>query len=319
MSEDTQIQLEPGLLGTSPSKGTIDKLRKAGITTVDMLSRQVAKDLAKTTGMGEDTAEKAIKAALDFTSSGYITGDQLRDKRSSRTRLTTGVKLLDQILGGGIESETTTEIAGINGSGKTQLCHMLAIYAQLPIEEGGLGGEVAWIDTEDTFRPIRILEICENRDLDGEDFLKRIHCGQAKSAPHQRVLIEQLYELTSKHDIKLIIVDSMIAHLRGEYLGRGNLSPRQNELGSMLQTLMKVAQSIKATVIYTNQMISNPDPYKKSLIPTGGNIMGHAATTRLEVRKGRENNRIIKLTKSPYLPEAQAAFLITKEGVSDPE
>ena len=318
MSEEA-ILLEPGILD-GVSKGTIDKLKNAGITNVETLSRQTAKDLADKASMGEATAEKAIKLALKFTSSGYITGNQLRDQRETRTRLKTGVKLLDEILGGGIESETTTEISGASTSGKTQLCHMFSIYAQLSIEEGGLGGEVAWVDTEDTFRPERILEICENRGFDGEEFLKRIHHGHAKSAPHQKLLIEQLYDLSSKHNIKLIIVDSMIAHLRGEYLGRGNLSPRQNELGSMLQTLMKVAQSTKATVIYTNQVLSNPaqlygDPEK----PTGGNVMGHAATTRLHIRKGRENSRIIKLTKSPYLPEAQAAFLITNEGISDPE
>lgn len=196
-------------------------------------------------------------------------------------------------------------------------CHEFAIDAQQPIEQGGLDGNVAWVDTEGTFRPERILEMCQNRGLDGETILKGIYHGLARSTDEQKDLIQQLYSLCPENNVKLIIVDSMIGHLRGEYLGRGNLSPRQNELGSMLQTLMKVAQSTKATVIYTNQMISNPDPYKKSLSPTGGNIMGHAASTRVEIRKARQDKRILTLTKSPYLPNAEAVFRITPTGIED--
>jgi len=317
MSEDL-IPLEPGIL-EGVTQPTINKFRKAGITTVDALSRQVAKDIADKAGMGEPTAKKAILKAQTLIENGFITGDMLRDKRSSRTRLTTSVEEIDWILKGGIESETITEIAGENGAGKTQVCHQFAVNAQLPVEDGGLDGNVAWIDSEDTFRPERILEICEARGYDGEEMLKNIYHGLAMNVPHQKRLIEQLYQIIPENNIKLVIVDSIIAHLRGEYLGRGNLSPRQNELGSMLQTLLKVAQSTKTTVIYTNQMISSPDPYKKSEKPTGGNVMGHRATMRTEIRKGRKGTRIFEITKSAYIGDSAAAFVITKAGIDDTE
>lgn len=316
MSEQL-IELEPGIL-SGVTKPTIDKIKKAGITTVQALSMQTSKELQEKTGIGKDTASRAITKAINFTSSGYITGDQLRDSRSTRTRLTTSSWMLDDLLGGGIESETTTEIAGANGTGKTQLCHMLAVNAQLTLGEGGLEGDVAWIDTEDTFRPERILEICENRGYDGEKTLKGIHHGLAKSTRHQKILISELYSLCPENNIKLVIVDSMMGHLRSEYVGRGMLSGRQDELKAMTHTLMKVAQSTKVTVIYTNQMMDDPAKmYGNPEKPIGGHVMGHRATTRLQIRKGRQLTRIVGLTKSPYLPEGEVPIILSAKGVDD--
>ena len=313
------IELTEGILPgvTAP---TIKKIMEAGIRTVDALATMNPRDLADKTGMGADTAEKAVQKAVTLTQNGYITGNQLWDKRQLRTRLTTGSKAVDNILQGGIESETTTEIAAANGVGKTQLCHQLAVMAQLPIEQGGLGGDVAWIDTEGTFIPSRIDQICKARGYNTEEVLGHIHHGLALNAPHQKLLIEQLYSLCPEFNIKLIIVDSMMGLLRSEYLGRGNLGARQDELKDMLLTLSKVARSTNTTVVYTNQVLDNPGVmYGNPEKATGGNVMGHAATTRLYLRKGRQGTRVCRVNKSPYLPENEAIFIITESGIEDVE
>ena len=307
------------LPGTSAP--TVKKILEAGITTLEDLARQNPKLLAKQTKMGEDTATRAVNTALKLVSDGYITGTQLHDRNLTRNRLTTGSTELDTLLGGGVEEETTTEIAGKNGSGKTQLMHMLAINAQLPVENGGLGGKVVWIDTEGTFRPDRILEICKARELDGAAMLEGVIYGEAYHSGHQKTLITELGEQCHEHNVKLVIVDSMMAHLRSEYLGRGMLSDRQVTLNDMLQRLAKISRTHKLTVVYTNQMMDNPGAMfqKAAGIAVGGNIMGHAATTRLEIRKGRLDKRIVGLTKSPYLPEGEAVIRITTMGVEDVE
>jgi DNA repair protein RAD51 len=51
--------------------------------------------------------------------------------------------------------------------------------------------------------------------------------------------------------------------------------------------------------------------------PIGGNIMAHATTTRLWVKKGRGENRVVKIVASPSLPEREATFGIGVEGVTD--
>jgi len=317
MSES--IELEPGIL-EGVSKPTIDKIRGVGITTLQALSMQVPKTLSESAGMGEDTAERAISKAVKLISKGYITGKQLRDKHNLRTRLTTGSEKLDALLGGGIESETTTEISGEFASGKSQICFTLAVLAQQPIEEGGLNGNVAWVDTEDTFRPERIMEICVARGLDPEKALENIRHALAYSAPHQKLLINQLYQLCHEENIKLIIVDSILGNLRSEYIGRGMLSARQDQLKIMLHDLMKVSISTKTTVVYTNQVLSSPDPYKAAITPTGGNVMAHAATTRIYLRKPAntlKTTRIARLIDSSYLPPGEAPFQITAKGIED--
>jgi DNA repair protein RadA len=303
------------------SAGTIKKILAVDITTIKDLADQNPKLLAKEAGMGEDTAEKAIKTAISLVEEGWVTGKQVHEKNLNRQRLHTGSKALDKLLHGGIEEQTTTEIAGKNGSGKTQLCHTLAVMVQLPVEEGGLDGKAVWIDTEGTFRPERILEICESRGLDGDKILEGIIYGEAYHSQHQKMLINALPRQCTAHNIKLVIVDSVMAHLRGEYLGRGMLSERQNLLSDMLKRLGKIARTHNLTVVYTNQMMDDPGKLFQRAAgkAVGGNIMGHAAFTRMEIRKGRLEKRIVALTKSPYLPEGEIVVRITERGVEDVE
>ena len=318
MSEEL-IELEAGIL-TGVTKPTIDKIREADITTVQALARQTPKEFSEKAGMGEDTARKAIEKARALVDEGFITATQLEKNREGRTRLLTGSWQLDALIGGGVESETTMELAGAFASGKTQICHMLAVNAQLPVEQGGLGGAVAWIDTEDTFRPERIREICRNRGYDEDTFLEGIWHAQAMNSQHQKNLIQKLYAIVPENNIKLIIVDSMLGHLRAEYIGRGMLGSRQDLLKQFTQHVLKVALSTKTTVVYTNQVMDNPGiMYGNPEKPTGGHIMGHAAGTRLWLRKGRNNVRIAKLIDSLSLPEGEAPFRITEKGIEETE
>lgn len=311
--------LEAGVL-QGVTKPTIDKICKVNITTVQALSMQSPKALATLAGIGESTAERAITKAVELVTMGFITADMLRDKRRERTHLKTGSRMLDALIGGGIESQTTTELSGGFATGKTQICHTIAVLAQLPVSEGGLGGCVAWIDTEDTFRPERIVQICETRDLQSDAMLKGIYHALAMNTQHQKLLVKQLYSLCPEKNVKLIIVDSILGHLRAEYIGRGTLAARQDQLKDILQHLLKVALSTKTTVVYTNQILSDPGQmYGNPDRPAGGNIMEHAAGTRLFLRKGRQDTRIAKLIDSLSLPEGEAPFVIDEYGIRDTE
>ncbi len=314
-----RIDLEPGVLKgvTAP---TIEKIKKAGIHSVEDLASQTTKGLSERAGIGKDTAQGAINKALLFVGRGYITGKQLYDELQHRTRLSTGAEELDKLLGGGIESETTTEISGKEGSGKTQICHRLAVQAQRSIEDGGLGSEVAWIDTEDTFRPDRIMEIAISLDMEPMTVLSHIHRWKAANTPDQQKAVEMLGTLCHEKNVKLIIVDSMMAHLRGEFLGRGMLAERQNVLGGILQKLAKICRTYQVTAVYTNQVMDNPAiMYGNPEKAIGGHIMGHAATTRIHLRRGKGELRIASLKKSPYLPDGEARFKVTERGVEDVE
>lgn len=82
-----------------------------------------------------------------------MTGNEIAQKRKNVIKITTGSSILDELLGGGIETMAITEAFGEFRTGKTQLAHTLCVTTQLPRDKKGGNGKVIYIDTEGTFRP----------------------------------------------------------------------------------------------------------------------------------------------------------------------
>lgn len=242
-------------------------------------------------------------------------------KREEIYRITTGSKNLDNLLGGGVETRAITEAYGAFGSGKSQIAHCIAVNVQLPVEKGGANGKIVWIDTEGTFRPERIKQIATARGLDPMKALKNIFVARAFNSDHQILLVEKIKELIKNGEpIRLIIVDSITAHFRAEFAGRGMLADRQQRINKHLHDLMRIAESNNLAVYMANQVMANPaimfgDPTS----PIGGHIMGHASTYRVYLRKGKKNSRVAKMIDSPHLPEGETVFFITTDGLIDEE
>ncbi len=311
--------LEPGILKGVAST-TVNKLVKAGFTTVKAVAMTPAREIADLAGMGSDTAVKVCRLARMHVDPGFVPALEVLEMRQHMVKCTTGSSELDRILGGGIETGAITELIGEFGSGKTQICFTLAVTAQQPVEEGGYAGNVCVIDTEGTFMPERIMQIAEERGLDYTKVLEGILIARAYNSEHQIILINSLPELVEKSGIKLIIMDSMIGHFRGEYIGRATLAERQQKLGSCLSKLLRVAEAFNVAVVLTNQVLSTPDTmYGDPNKPTGGHVMAHACTHRVFLRKGRKNTRLARVIDSPSLPEEKIRFAITAAGIVDPD
>jgi len=299
---------------------TVNKLLKAGFTTVESVAHTPAREIADLAGMGGDTAVKVCRLARMHVDPGFVPALEILDMRQNMIKCTTGSQELDRILGGGIETSAITELIGEFGSGKTQICFTLAVTSQLPVEEGGFGGNVCVIDTEGTFMPERVMQIAEEKGLDPTKILEGILIARAYNSEHQIILINSLPELVEKSGIKLVIMDSMIGHFRGEYIGRGTLAERQQKLGSCLSKLLRVAEAFNISVVLTNQVLSTPDTmYGDPNKPTGGHVMAHACTHRVFLRKGRQNTRLARVIDSPSLPEEKIRFAITAAGIEDAE
>ena len=299
---------------------TVKKLLKAGFTTVQAVAMTPAREIADLAGMGSDTAVKVCRLARMHVDPGFVPALEVLEMRQHMVKCTTGSQELDRILGGGVETGAITELIGEFGSGKTQICFTLAVTAQQPVDEGGYGGNVCVIDTEGTFMPERIMQIAEERGLDSTKVLEKILITRAYNSEHQIILINSLPELVEKSGIKLVIMDSMIGHFRGEYIGRGTLAERQQKLGGCLSKLLRVAEAFNISVVLTNQVLSTPDTmYGDPNKPTGGHVMAHACTHRVFLRKGRKNTRLARVIDSPSLPEEKIRFAITAAGVVDSE
>jgi len=312
--EEKSIEDIPGV-----GPAIAEKLRDAGYDTLMAIAVTSPMELAEVAEIGEATAAKIINAARKMVDVGsFETGDVVLERRKEVMKLTTGSKRLDALLGGGVETMAIIELFGEFGSGKTQLTHQLAVNATLPKDMGGLEGEVIYIDTENTFRPERIIQMAEGWDLDPMEVLKKIHVARAFNSHHQMLLVDKAGELAKERPIKVLIVDSLTAHFRAEYVGRGALAERQQKLNRHLHDLHRFGDLHNAAIVVTNQVQSRPDIlFGDPTKPIGGHIIGHTATFRVYLRKSKGNNRIARLIDSPNLPEGEALFTISEVGIRD--
>lgn len=313
MAED---ELE-NLPGVGPT--IAEKLKEAGYSDLMAIAVESPSRLSEMAEIGESTAAKIIAAAKVAADVGkFETGDVILERRKGIGKVDTGSKALDDLMGGGIETQAITEFYGEFGSGKTQICHQLAVNVTKPKDEGGLEGHTVVIDTEHTFRPERIIQMSQASDLDPQEVLKSIHVARAFNSHHQMLLVEKASELTREFPIRLIVVDSLTAHFRAEYVGRGALAERQQALNKHMHDLMRFGDLNNAVIAVTNQVSAKPDAFfGDPTRPIGGHIVGHTATFRVYLRKSKGGKRIARLIDSPNLPEAEAVFTVSEDGITD--
>ncbi|MCS6769827.1 MAG: DNA repair and recombination protein RadA [Candidatus Caldarchaeum sp.] len=316
MKEQRYIFLEdlPGM-----SKQLADRLRELGYTTVESVATATLAELVAA-GFEEKHASEVISAARESIEITWVTARELADVKTSIGRITTGSARLDMLLGGGVETQAITEFFGEFGTGKSQICHQLAVNVQLPVRRGGLDGAALYIDSENTFRPERIVSMARHLGLDPDEAMDRIIYSEAYTSDHQMLLIEKADKIIKEKGVKLIIVDSLTAHFRSEYLGRQMLAERQQKLNKHMHRIVRLARAFNAAAVATNQVMSKPDDIfsTSAVYPIGGHVVGHTSHNRVLLRKvSGKRVRIARLISSPYLPEGEAVFQITENGVED--
>jgi DNA repair protein RadA len=305
------------LPGVGPA--TADKLKEAGFEDLMAIAVASPTDLAEACDLGEGVAQKIIQAARKLADvGGFMTGLEVAERRKSVSKIHTGSKAFDELMGGGIETQAITEFYGEFGSCKTQFAHQLCVNVQRPVAEGGLNAHALYIDTENTFRPERIIQMAEAYGMDPDEALKRIHVARAFNSNHQMLLIERAAEVCRQFPIRMIVVDSLTAHFRAEFVGRGTLADRQQKLNRHMHDLQRLANLHNAAAIVTNQVSAKPDAFFGD--PTraiGGHIVGHTSTFRIYLRKSKGGKRICRLIDSPHLPEGEAVVTISEIGLRD--
>ncbi|MEF8801234.1 MAG: DNA repair and recombination protein RadA [Halolamina sp.] len=332
------------LPGVGPA--TADKLTDSGFESFQSIAVASPGELSNTADVGESTASDVINAAREAADiGGFETGATVLERRERIGKLSWLIDDVDDLLGGGMETQSISEVYGEFGSGKSQVTHQMSVNVQLSKQNGGLDGGCIFIDTEDTFRPERIddmirglddeiiAEEMERREIEGspgdeeameqllESFLDHIHVAKAFNANHQMLLAEKALELTRENEgtekpIRLLCVDSLTAHFRAEYVGRGELAERQQKLNKHLHELDKVGNLHNVAVLVTNQVASNPDSYfGDPTQPIGGNILGHKSTFRMYLRKSKGDKRIVRLVDAPNLADGEAVMRVQDGGL----
>jgi len=295
---------------------TVSKLEESGYNGVMSIAVATPGQLVEVAGVTESAARKMINAARESMEMGFESGTDLLKKRESVHKITTGSKTFDELMSGGFETAAITECYGEFGSGKTQIGHLLAVNAQKTYP----GCSVIYIDTENTFRPDRIIQLAKGVGIDPQEALKNIKVARAYNSDHQMLMAEKVEDLISKNglDVKLVVVDSLTAHFRAEFIGRGTLAERQQKLNKHMHVLLKLADSHNVCVYVTNQVMAKPDVFFGD--PTqaiGGHVVAHASTFRIYLRKGKKGSRVAKLVDAPNLPDGECNFFVKTEGLQD--
>ncbi len=297
---------------------TAGKLMDAGFREIASIATARPADLKDAAGIGEIAASRIINAAKESLDIRFLTGKELQEKRALVGRITTGSSVLDNLLGGGIETQAITELFGEFGSGKTQIAHQLSVNVQLPKDQGGLGKKVIYIDTENTFRPERIVQMAEGRGVDPDEILENIRIAKATNSDDQMLWAEKASDICQEGDVGLLVVDSLNSQFRADYTGRGSLAERQQKLNRHMHAIQKIGFVNNLAVVVTNQVMSRPDVFfGDPTVAIGGHVVGHTATFRVYLRKSKGGKRVGRLIDSPNLPEGEAIFKVTTEGVMD--
>lgn len=317
-TQPKEMKMEKLTLYDLPGVGaaTAEKLESAGYR--DMMSIAVATlgELCEAAGVSEAVARKMINAARDSMKMGFETGTEVLKKRALVNKLSTGVKAFDELMGGGFETGAITECFGEFGSGKTQVGHVLSVNTLKEDPDA----YVVYLDTENTFRPERIKQFAIGAGISPEDALNRIMVARAYNSDHQMLLAEKIESLITeqKRKVRLVVVDSLTAHFRAEFIGRGTLAERQQKLNRHMHQLAKIASSYNICVYVTNQVMARPDQFFGD--PTtsiGGHIVGHASTFRVYLRKGKKGTRVAKLIDAPNLADGECSFEVTEGCLKD--
>jgi DNA repair protein RadA len=295
---------------------TAERLKEAGYDGVMSIAASSLGKLVEDSGVSEAVARKMINAARDSLKMGFVSGEEVLAKREKVKKISTGSETFDTLLGGGFETGSIVECFGEFGSGKTQVGHLLAVNCQ----KHEPSAVAVYIDTENTFRPERIKQLAEGAGLDPDQVLKNIKVAKAYNSDHQMLLAEKVKDLISndKLDVRVVIVDSLTAHFRAEFIGRGTLAERQQKINKHMHTLLKLADVHNVCVYVTNQVQADPaqffgDPTKA----VGGHIVAHASTFRIYLRKGKKGSRVAKLIDAPNLPDGECNFFVETGGLKD--
>ncbi|MBI2143625.1 DNA repair and recombination protein RadA [Candidatus Woesearchaeota archaeon] len=310
-NKGSELEQLPGV-----GAATAEKLAVGGYDSLLSVAVATPGELVELTGVTELAARKMIQFARDKLEMGFVSAEDVLAKRRSIEKINSGSSAFDALLGGGVETGAITECFGAFGSGKTQVGHSLAVNCIRQYPDSC----VVYIDTESTFRPERIVDIAKAQGLEPEKVLKQIKVARAFNSDHQMLLAEKVEDIIKKQglNVKLVVVDSLTAHFRAEFIGRGTLADRQQKINKHMHTLMRLAELNNLSVYVTNQVMAKPDVFFGD--PTeaiGGHVVGHASTYRIYLRRGKKGSRVAKMIDSPSLPEGEATFYLDTSGVRD--
>jgi DNA repair protein RadA len=304
----------------SLTKEDIALLSQNGIETVEAFIYR-RRDLEDIFEISDESARRskirnAITEALTLKKMWMVSAGEWAKVEEQQIVFDTGSNALNTILGDGIHSMSVAEFYGEFGAGKSQILNTTMVLALNKFPDR----TAVYIDAEKTYQDRRTRQIAQSRGFDPDNIINRIILLKPPTTDDLIELVKRLYLTVEKRKVVLIVCDSLISHLRAEFLGREMLQPRQQALTRILSRLKLLAELYNIGVITSNQVVAVPQatitPFGE-IKAAGGHIMGHAVEPRVFVRKAGISTRIARIEDSAWLPPAEATFRISEKGIED--
>lgn len=203
--------------------------------------------------------------------------------------ISTGSKAIDSLIGGGIRGGLVYDVFGESGSGKTQLCFSLAANCIKA------GGQVLFVDTAGTFRPERISEIANTKDIEKIKYVRAL------------TVQDQLNAISRMSDASLVIVDSLTFNFSAEYSG----PTRHLAVMHYIHELAIAAINSGCAVVCTNMVRNMPQEN------TEREFLGNTVSINTHVKIKLEIIEPATSHCQATFDNKSAEFYITSQGISD--
>ncbi len=304
------------------SKTTIDFLKQEGFDSyrkIAILNLAQINEIFSRENVHFSTISDAVhKADLSLLT------NQMTYIPLSGSPISTGIVSLDNILMGGLYNNNSYLFYGEFKTGKSQIAHQLIITA-LRTPPKRKNDKIIFIDTEGTFRPERINDICETEDLKSLEIMEKVKVFKITKIDDFLLILPSIETICADNRVKLIIIDSLMHHFRVEL---GDDKKEYHEILRILKTVLKELKSLSKQysfpLYYTSPISSSNKEMYYSVRPILPNILSyyidHWVLLSINEQIPDIEDRVVRnavIVKSIVLPEKSAEFIITKEGVKD--
>ena len=294
------------------SKEALFKLKLKGFTNLFQLAMVSAIKVDQCGISGEEAYELVVKARRAVEKLHH--GREFISNQVGSVRISTGSHALDRTLGDGVITGGVTCILGSSGTGKTQFCFQLALNVQLPEEDGGLSGEVVFVDSLGTFRPERLAEMASHRGLNIHNILEKIQVVKVRSSQEQIEILPKVRKLLKEKSIRLLVIDTLTDNFLQYPDKQEKFIRRQSQLAKYLHDLALLALRENIAVVVTNTVRSKFTSEGSVQIETGGLTVAQGTHVKISLSE-QEGHRKAELIYP--LNGRAVCFKIEASGISD--
>jgi len=217
---------------------------------------------------------------------------------------------VDELLGGGFDRGTVTQVYGPPAAGKTNLALAAAV------EAAAEGDSALYVDTEgisvDRFEQLAQARACDGQTVD--DIAGRVIVTDVLDFEEQAEAVRDAEEFAER--VELIVLDSATGFYRLERDGSDG-GEALRRVTRQVTHLLSLARKHDIAVMITNQVFADPDSESDRVRPLGGNTLTHWSGVVLRVERFRGGNRRVTLEKHRSKPAGDTArFRLTENGLA---